>query len=107
MKYIITENKLENVVIKYLDRFYGDLREYKTDKNPAYIFFVKNGKAYMKYKVTIDVVWVDYGIYNDLENVFSLNYEEITSIIEKWIKLRYNVKGLTPVTLITSNHIEI
>ena len=34
MKYIITENKLENVVIKYLDRFYGDMEKpYDFDSN--------------------------------------------------------------------------
>ena len=46
MKYIITESKLEKAVIKYLNKEYGDLEEYTTDKRPDNVFF-EIGRAHV------------------------------------------------------------
>jgi hypothetical protein len=97
MKYIITESKLENVVIKYLNKVYGDLEEYKTDKYPDTIFFVKNKKVYMEQDLKNRRLYVDYGtIWSDLEDTFSLERGEIKSFIKKWVEVTYNLRGVTP-----------
>jgi hypothetical protein len=100
MKYIITENKMENVVIKYLNKMYGDLEEYRTDEHPDRIFFIKGKKVYMEQDSENDNLWVDSDtIWSDLENTFSLEYDEIELIISKWAEETYNLKGVTRIPL--------
>ena len=97
MKYIITESKLENVAIKYLNKVYGDLEEYKTDEHPDSVFFVKDKKIYMEQDLENDDLWIDYyTIWSDLENTFLLEDDEIQSIISKWVEETYKLRGVTP-----------
>jgi hypothetical protein len=97
MKYIITENKLENVVIKYLNKMYGDLEEYRTDERPNSIFFVRGEKVYMEQDLKNDYLYVDYEtIWSDLKNTFLLEYNDIKSVISKWVEETYNLRGVTP-----------
>ena len=88
---------MENVVIKYLNKMYGDLEEYKTDKHPDSVFFVKGKKIYMEQDLENDDLWIDYyTIWSDLENTFLLEYDEIQSIITKWVEETYKLRGVTP-----------
>jgi hypothetical protein len=95
MKYIITENKLEQVVFKYLNRFYGNLEEYTKDEHPDRVFYIKDDKVYMEREK--NVLWVDYfTIWKNLENIFSLKDSEIQHIITKWVKETYKLRGIRP-----------
>ena len=97
MKYIITESKLENVVIKYLNKLYGDLEEYRTDERPDSLFFFRGKKVYMEQDLKNDDLWVDYEtIWSDLKDTFSLEYYEIQSFIKKWVEETYKLRGVTP-----------
>ena len=97
MKYIITENKLEEVIIKYLNKFYGDLEEYKSTKFPDTILFIKDKKVYMKQNLKNGRLWVDYDtIWTDLETIFILEELEIQDIITKWVEETYKLEGVTP-----------
>jgi len=97
MKYIITESKLENVVIKYLNKMYGDLEEYRTDNRPDSVFFVKGKKIFMEQDLKNDYLYVGYEtIWKDLEDTFLLEYNEIQSVIFKWVEETYNLRGVTP-----------
>jgi hypothetical protein len=96
MKYIITESKLEQVVIKYLNKFYGDFEEYRTDEVPDSVFFVKGKKIYMEQKLESGRLYVDYyTIWTDLKTIFSLETPEIQSIITKWVEETYKLRGVT------------
>ena len=98
MKYIITESKLEQVVIKYLNKMYGDLEEYRTDEYPNKIFFIKGKKVYMEQDLKNEMLLVDYNtIWSDLENTFSLEFNDIQSIIKKWVEETYKLRGVTPI----------
>ena len=97
MKYIITESKIEQVVIKYLNKLYGDLEEYRTDEYPDKVFFINSKKVYMEQELKNEMLWVDYDtIWKDLEDTFSLEYEDIQSIITKWAEETYKLRGVTP-----------
>ena len=97
MKYIITENKLERTILHFLNKGYGDLIEYRTDKYPDSIFYIRGKKVYMEQNLEYGMLWVDYDtIWADLENWFSLEYDGIQSVIAKWVEETYNIKGLTP-----------
>ena len=90
-------NKLEHIVIKYLNKFYGDLEEHRTDRYLNIIFFVKNKKVFMEQDLENGRLWVDYDtIWSDLVDTFSLEYDEIQSIIIKWVEVTYNLRGVTP-----------
>jgi hypothetical protein len=97
MKYIITESKLENVVIKYLNKMYGDLEEYRTDERPDSLFFFRGKKVYMEYHLKYGHLLIDYyTIWKDLEDTFSLENDEIRHIITKWVEVTYNLRGVRP-----------
>ena len=96
MKYIITESKLDRVVIKYLNKEYGDLEEYTTDKRPDNVFFVKDKKVYMEQDLKNGYLYVDYyTIWTDLKNIFGLERHEIQRIIKKWVEETYKLRGVT------------
>jgi hypothetical protein len=96
MKYIITESKIEQVVIKYLNKMYGDLEEYRTDDYPDSLFFVKDKKPYMVQDLYNGYLWIDYfKIWKDLENTFSLEHNDIQSIIKKWVEETYKLRDVT------------
>ena len=108
MKYIITKDKLEQVILHFLNKGYGDLTEHKNKKHPKSIFYMKNNKIYMewdkKYGANHGVLWVDSDtIYYDLKMWFSLEKNDIESIIKKWVEETYNIKGITPYFLIGGN----
>jgi hypothetical protein len=97
MKYIITENKLEQVILRFLNKGYGDLTEYRTDEHPNSIFYIKDKKVYMEQNLKNGKLWVDYyTIWVDLEGWFSLEYDDIQSVITKWVEESYNMRGVTP-----------
>jgi len=101
MKYIITESKLNQVAIKYLNNFYGDLEEYRTDKRPNSVFFVKDDKVYMEQDLERERLFVNYDtIWSDLKTIFSLENPEIVSIISKWVEDTYNLSGFTRILFV-------
>jgi len=89
-------NKLEQLVIKYLNKGYGDLKEYTTDKRPNMIFFIKDKKVYMEQDLESGRLYIDYyTIWTDLETIFSLEAPEIQHIIPKWVEETYKLEGVT------------
>jgi hypothetical protein len=95
MKYIITESKLEKVAIKYLNKFYGDLEEYRTDEYPDTVFFIKGKKIYMEQGLESGRLYVGYDIiWTDLKTIFSLEAPEIQEIITKWVEETYKLEGV-------------
>ncbi len=88
-------NKLEQLVIKYLNKEYGDLKEHTTNKRPNSVFYVKDNRAYMEKMLRSNVLWVDYDtIWEDLENIFGLDRHESQHIITNWVKETYNLRGI-------------
>ena len=97
MKYIITENQNEKLIIKYLNNEYGDLKKIKTDRYPNSIFFVKDKKIYMEQDLKNGYLWIDYfTIWKDLRTIFSIEDDEIRNIITKWVEETYKLRGVTP-----------
>ena len=96
MKYIITENQNENLIIKYLNSEYGDLEVYITNRFPNKIFFFKDKKMYMEYVKDSKHLWIDYDtIWSDLKDKFGLEGHEIETFIKKWAEETYKLRGIT------------
>ena len=93
-------DKILHIVIKYLNKEYGDLKEYTTDVYPNSKLYVKDKRAYMKLDYENGYLKVDYDtIWTDLINLFDLRIAEIQHVISKWVEEIYNIKGVTPMNL--------
>lgn len=89
MKYIITENKLNNIVTQWLDDNYGDLKLVETK---YYNFYEKNGTPIFDYlPIARQVTIIDEEIQNILLNMFNVNNLSLNKIFIPWIKKRYNI----------------
>ena len=96
MKLIITENKRNQIVIKWLNYEYGDLIPFETEKYPDYIFFMKDGKIIFDYDKKNGDVGISYDkIWSFLENFFGLEDKEIRDITKEWVKENYKLRVTT------------
>jgi hypothetical protein len=92
MKIIITENKLNDVVFKWLDNRLDNLTIFKDRMRTLYIkndvtMIVKLNK-HPKYNIKINYEF----LFSNIMNVFSLNREQTSTIIGEWIKDRLKIK---------------
>ena len=99
MKYIITESKLDRVVIKYLNKEYGDLKEYKPVDSHG-VYYVKDKKVYMEHYLNGKILYIDNSIWGDLKNIFNIEYDEIQRIIKKWASETYKIYGVKPLPIL-------
>ena len=88
---------MEQVILHFLNKGYGDLTEYRDDEYPNSVFYIKGKKVYMEWDKEDDILLVNYGtIWKDLENWFSLYDKDIKLIITKWVGQTYNMRGIIP-----------
>jgi hypothetical protein len=89
------DNKLEHIVIKYLDEFYGNLDKHKLDDFSSSIFYAKNGIVYLEEDNECHRLWIDFNsIWLDLETIFGLEEDNFKPIVYKWAKKTYNIQDL-------------
>ena len=83
--------------IKWLNDNFKDLeRVINGDKT---IYYNKKGEWVFYYYQDRENghVWFSYlGLFKIFEKEFSLKYREIQELLEEWLELTYNLKGLTP-----------
>jgi len=96
MKLIITENKLNNVVIKWLNKNYGDLKPFETDEYPYSIFYIRDKEVFFEYNKKNGFVYISYDdIWSFLENIFSMEYKQIQEVTKLWVEEHYNLRVTT------------
>ena len=100
MKYILSENKRDSVMIHFLDKGYGDLEEYVHPDYPQHHLFVKGQHIYLDFDNRNAKLWVDFSIADDLENWFDLKYPDNINIIKKWVKHRYELQYVSGIGLV-------
>ena len=104
MKIIITESKLNKVVLKWLDREFGNLTKivkgdkiYYVDQDGLSLFYcyqdLKNKYVFINY----DRIW------RLLQSIFGMEYEQVLEILKVWLEQTYNLRGVTPKL---KNHLE-
>jgi hypothetical protein len=93
MKIIITENKLNQMVINWLDKKYGNLEPYEYRN---YIYYMKNNQIIFDYNKKIGLVFIDYdNIWSFFESIFGRNYVQIHNLLKEWLYEHYNLKIVT------------
>lgn len=90
MKYIITKNRLNNLILKWLDN--TDIRLVDYPSSPR-IHFSKEGNPIMSYDKRNGYVSVSYSnIGNYLNSLFNLDLEQSEKIIKSWLETRHNLE---------------
>ena len=92
MKYIITENRLVDIVDKYLEDSIGRLRKFPLDHMNAreddFELADDSGETIFTY--------FDYGLgveenlYTKMMSLFNLNHKELEKLLEKWFTKHYD-----------------
>jgi hypothetical protein len=88
MNYLITENQVSNLAMTYLNGMYH-LEEYRTEKHPEIVFFIKEDKVYVEWDVKNSGVFISkrlmHEIRRHLENIFGLGIYDGRKVFDMWI----------------------
>ena len=94
----VNKHQLERVVIKWLDKHFGNLTLKKHKGYPNLVFYVNSGdEVMMEYDKENEWVFIDYGrIWLKLESLFGLKPRETRSILGHWLDKSYDLRGVIP-----------
>jgi len=99
----VNEEQVYRVVIKWLNKYFGNLRPVEHNTYSESLFYVDpKNKVIMEWVPEHEDVWVDTDIWLMIESLFHLKYGEIHSIINLWLKDTYNLEGVTLLQLVGS-----
>ena len=86
MKIIISENKLDRVISKWLSNQYGDLDIYDHDTQPWCLYVDKNGEVIFLYQNNDKELYVAKNVIKFLCNIFFIDEKQIQSICGNWFE---------------------
>ncbi len=99
MKYIITENKLDKVVLTWLNNNFSNLKPivmydsvYYVNENGKWLFSYTQDRKKLFVNINYDRIW------SILVSIFDLRYEQIQNVLKEWLEETYHIIGLTPIT---------
>jgi hypothetical protein len=92
-KYIITENRLNNIANTWLNDRYGDLRKRKFQGYPNDEFLsTDEGMFFMNYHKNTKIIEVKHKISDELENMFGFDQQMSREILIPWVENKYGYK---------------
>ena len=96
MKYIITENRLDDIVDKYITAKFNNL---KTEGKKSNSYMIKtvwstpdNKKIIVTIKSFRDEVFVKNTFFNEIGSMFSIGSDEIQKYLIRWFENHMNIK---------------
>ena len=99
MKYIITENKLNNVALSWMNQNFGldQLEIVTSEKFPNSVFFRKNGQVVMQQDKKSKYFWFDNDeIWSFFKSFFGMQHQEIREVLRYWLEDTLKLEGYTP-----------
>jgi hypothetical protein len=99
MKYIITENKLDNVALSWMNQNFSphQLEIFESEKYPNSVFFRKNGQVVMQQDKKSKFFWFDYDkIWSFFKSFFGMQYPQIQDVLNYWLEDTFKLEGYTP-----------
>lgn len=90
MKIIITESKIDQVVTKWLNKKYGNLKPIKHTIFTTFIDDSGNGIFFYD-NVSGDVTIEDESLQNDLFNMFGLSRYKLNQFVKPWVEETYGI----------------
>jgi hypothetical protein len=94
----VNRNQVFRVVIKWLNKNYGNLTQ-KTHKDyPNKVFYVNSGDyVMMEHNQETNRVWIDReGIWSKVESIFHLSLRDVRAIMSTWLEETYKLEGVMP-----------
>jgi len=99
MKIIINESSRDRLVLKWLNREFGDLtpvvkgnRTFYVDKDRKPLFYYYQDSKYKDIYINYERMWVFFN------SIFGLNTLQTQEILTIWLEEIYNLRGFTPLT---------
>ena len=100
MKYIITENRLNNIIFKFLDVKLDGIEQKKGKFYDIVFAFPGNEYGIMGWEKS-EVLYVFNKLRDEISNYFGLEKDDSLRVIGKWVEDRYNLKVIS--TIVGSN----
>ena len=93
MKVIITENRRNKAITKWLDKNYSNLEKYAAHIVSEFIHYKdENRETIFFFNRRVGVVTItDKTLYQDLKYMFGLSPYELNDILIPWLEERYNL----------------
>ena len=91
MKYIITENRLDKVIFKFLDTNYGALEQKKGKLVDIVFHFPGEEFGVLGWEKSGNL-YIYYTLRNEVSKYFGLEKVDSLKVIGKWVEDRYNLK---------------
>ena len=108
MKIIITEGRLNSVVLKWLDKEFGDLtpavvddKTFYVDKDRKPLFYYYQDSKYGNVYVNYDRIWAFF------DSIFGMNVSQSQKILKVWLEETYNLRGVTPKMLQLTQEVKL
>lgn len=99
MKFIITENKLERVALKFINNELN-LDQFEIVEHPDYpnsILFKKDGRVVMEQDKDSKYFWFDdYEIWGYFRDLFGFDNDQIRIIFKHWLEETLKLEDYTP-----------
>ena len=94
----VNKHQLERIVIKWLNKYFGNLTPKTSSTYPRSVFYINSGnEIMMEYDNKTESVYINDGqIWLKIESLFHLNYRDTQSIIKVWLEEAYKLEGVTP-----------
>ena len=99
MKFIITQNKLNNVALSWMNKNFSpnQLEIVTSEKYPNSVFFKKDGVVVMEQNKKNKDFYFDYDkIWGFFESFFGMEYEQIREVLRYWLEETFKLEGYTP-----------
>jgi hypothetical protein len=92
MRVIISENKLDRVIGKWLTKNYGDLKIYDHDNQPWVLYVDNDIETIFLYHNNDKELYVAKSVIKFLINIFSIDENQIKPIIGDWFQERNDLR---------------
>ena len=91
MKYIISEQRFERLVMKYLSTL--NFEEGNRDADGFDI--MRNGDRAMSYRSRHERLYISTDLIDDIKTLFNLSQREVMDYVRMWFQDEYNVEVIT------------
>jgi hypothetical protein len=95
IKNIKMKNRLRNGQFKYLDYLFENTCVIRYIEYPNSTFLKKDNKVVMELR-DYGALWVKPTIWNNISDMFSLDYDETQQLIKDWAEQHLELEGITP-----------
>jgi len=106
MNFIISENKRNIFILKWLEENYGNLNYRTPEGLPTWFYYIKNGQVELDYLSKYKRLTFSDDILNFLRNYAGYNYLEAKTIVRIWFENSYKLDVevvATPVDIVYRN----